>query len=148
MASALTPAPDVAIEAGMQTIGGDDRLRATHAVTVMLAATVLLVALAGGAHAAESGRISDEAQVVLSGRARHHVTAAHARDRLLLDAHPRRRAAGQRPGRQRRLGRPVANAPTGDPLDRDAGTYEITVRGDGVAGLEVVCLAVVEGDRR
>lgn len=52
----------------MQAKRGDDRRRGTHAVTVLIAATVLIVVLAGGAHAADSEQISDETRVVLSGQ--------------------------------------------------------------------------------
>lgn len=52
----------------MQTIGGDDMRRATRAAMVMLAATALLVALAGGAGAAEREPVSEDPHVVLSGQ--------------------------------------------------------------------------------
>lgn len=51
----------------MRIIGADDRRHTAQAVTVLIATTMLLVALAGGARAAGPGQIGDEARVVLSG---------------------------------------------------------------------------------
>lgn len=51
----------------MRIIGADDRRHVVHAVTALLATAMLLLALAGGARAAETGQIGDETRVVLSG---------------------------------------------------------------------------------